>query len=589
MTKDRIKINVIIEKYNENFPINWLSDLQSIKEEDCADTISKEIKKIDSFLIESYYIFATSVLSGEYIVKPVIDSLDSLLECMCEDKIYDGLSDIQAKLMDQLKIAESIIKYAIDQYKEVISILENNCRVKQPKQYVSLVQSVLPSRNTYPYKNLYKLLFDVVRNDIMPSYNEETIAQLLSLQTSLSYIITNKKFDSKIIKVCSVLYEKCLLLLKKILKSDNKEEVDYLVDYKQRHFGSDITVAKCYSQFMKRFEFYIKEKYTNRENIACELDDKFYEKKGKIWEIPLLLKYYKDLQNTSLKQIDNIVNDFKKLLKSYRRESDFDTYALATLENFVINTRFSFKISHLNPSPEKVLEDLREIEFIQARTGIKNYYPYKKVLVYLIDYIRSHRNDSTIQINKLLDSIDNNIIKLENALLWCKEQNFIPIQSPYSGCLVRDRDFGVIFLPSTYCRPLHYEKLFDELNKLKIEAVVLRNEGSILQYKSEVQSLKEQIDNSNRRLIDIFTLFVSVAAFIFGSIEFFASNTEESASEMLNKTLSLGLILLLFSSSISILTMRELKKFWHHPRFIISAIMFVVYAILLIIFLCTGE
>lgn len=580
---NKTKINLLKVEYCKLFPEDWMSKFDFSSEELCSQNISTIVSSIESFKIDAYCLFAKSILSGEYVIRDVKKSLDDLSDALFHEDFTDGYTEIQQNVWNRLGNAESLIINAISDYKYFISEFENKCNVKHPKQLFHLVKKNNQFDNDDPYYPLlFELLFKVCTLDLNPSYNENVIRKLLICYTEVSSIISEKRFNERILQICSVLKEKCIFLLRKILTAD-KTDINYLVDYHQRHIDSNTSVAPYLRTYIERFEFYIKELYSN-EAMADELDKKVYYCSNNIWELPLLIKYYKDKKGTTQKQVDNIITRFKKQLSEYTKEGLYDKYALATMENYMANCRLSFRLSQNNYALEDLMNDISDIEDMQRRTGIHNFYPFRKACLFLISYIRKHRNDIDLAIEELLLNLESLLDKFESALIWCRGQDYIPIQVPFKGCLVKTV-IGPVFVPSTYCRPLQYEKHFDELVKLKMEFLTLKSEAIIHEDKREIDKLKSQIDTSNKRLIELFTLFITIAAFIFGTIEFFASNQNKEVSNMLLSTLSFGIVLLLFSSSISIIT--QGKEFsWKCLRTKISIIMAVLYFILFIVLIC---
>lgn len=576
----KTKIDLIKTDFLQIFPdpsfsaYDFSTDLAA--EKSALDIVSKT----DDFLCKSFFSISTSVISGEYVVKDVKKSLDDLSEVLLQEKSFEQFPAIQQNAIDKFNETETIVLDALNLYRDFIVNFESRCNVRSPKHILNLVKRRLSYSFDSQYPKLYHLLFSVCSYDINPSYNDDVIKELLLIHTELSSTISEKKYNTNIQSVCEVLRDKSLFLLKKILESNN-QDVDYLVDYHQRHIGADEEVAPYLKDFISRFEFYIKDNYT-KEPLADKIDLRVYNSQNDIWELPLLIKYYKDRTGTTQRQVDNIIDRFKKQLAEYKSEGIYDNYALATLENYMANCKLSYMSSCSNFQTEELFKEIEEIENIQDRTGIQNFYPFRKACKFLLSYVHVHRNDTNLPLQQIINKLDYYVAKLENALIWCKEQDYIPIQVPYAGCLIRNVPTGVAFVPSTYCRPLQYERHFDDLNKIKIDILMLKSEAKIQEDKKEIDKLKSQIDNSNKRLIEVFTLFVTIAAFIFGSIEFFASSQSTDIRSMLTNTVSLGIVLLLFSSSVSLVTIS--KDFsWKQPRCILTLIMFVAFLALFVI------
>lgn len=576
---DRTIIDSIKADYLKTFPESWFSEYDFSTESEAEKSALHIVSKTDDFMRRSFCAISSSVISGEYVVKDIRASLDNLLEILFRENPYEQFPEVQQNAYNKFCDTEAIILEAIDRYRDFIYYFENRCDVRATKHMLHLVRRrTLSSIDSY-YPQLIHLLFKVCTFDIKPSYNDEVIKNLLFCHTELSSIISEMKYGKEIISVCEILRDKCMFLLKKILESDN-QDVDYLVDYHQRHIGIDEQVAPYLKEFIKRFELYIKEQYEN-EPLADKIDKEVLNQCNKIWDLPLIIKYYKDKKGTTQRQVDNIIDRFNKQLAEYNKKGQYDKYALATLENYMANCRLSFISSCEGFQPDELFKEMDIIENLQDKTGIKNFYPFRKACIFLSSYIQLHRNDTDYHLPEILRKLDYYMIKLENALIWCKEQDYIPIQVPFEGCIVESAYSSPVFVPSTYCRPLQYERHFDELNKLKMDILVLRSEIRIQEDKKEIDNLKAQIDNSNKRLIEIFTLFLTVAAFIFGSIEFFAGSQPSGIQSFLINTVSLGIILLLFSSSVSLVTISK-DSSWRQARCVLAIIMFLTFLALFI-------
>ena len=84
--------------------------------------------------------------------------------------------------------------------------------------------------------------------------------------------------------------------------------------------------------------------------------------------------------------------------------------------------------------------DLEDIELIQAETQIKNFYPYRKAIEYLLLDVRNSMkgaNVDPLMIIQKLDFLNECIAKFETAINWCDEERFYPVQNMYNECKKR--------------------------------------------------------------------------------------------------------------------------------------------------------
>lgn len=308
----------------------------------------------------------------------------------------------------------------------------------------------------------------------------------------------------------------------------------------------------------------------------------------------LLMKYYKDHKDTIEQQVQNLIAEFDhvytRILPQFSNRR-FDVYALNTLKNYMYNCRLSFRMNH-NYTYEKLCSDMIEIEQIQRITHIKNFYPFKKAIAFLIKDIRNDFNNVSYSENTLAQkyqALNDYIHKFETAIHWCKEQHFYPVQLLYNECLKKDNNSGlIVFMPSSFSRPINYNKLEDELKQYKSEFGLMKGELNLQKEKARIELLKNEIDASKKSNIEILGLFTAVITFLFGCVNIFSgtNNTIISLSEQILHIMCLGIILLLFVSAIYILTIRrenELKNYLKHPRFILFGLSIIGYIIILAI------
>lgn len=147
--------------------------------------------------------------------------------------------------------------------------------------------------------------------------------------------------------------------------------------------------------------------------------------------------------------------------------------------------------------------------------------------------------------------------------------NFYPIQSLFRECLTVVRDFGAVFVASSFCRPISYNKLKDELDVYKNKALYLDNEIEVRKERLELVKIKKDIDNSRTRDIEVLSFFTAIITFIFGTIGFFAENKNSDFLHLMYSIFGLGAILLIFVSGIHLVTVRKEENPWDyfkHPR-----------------------
>jgi hypothetical protein len=218
---------------------------------------------------------------------------------------------------------------------------------------------------------------------------------------------------------------------------------------------------------------------------------------------------------------------------------------------------------------EQLKDGLYEIMDIQSHTGILNFYPYRKAFEKAFELFRNNSALEKDRIEEYKQLMQLCISKFSEAISWCRTNCFYPIQAAYRECLVPVSDFGAVFVASSFCRPVKYNKLEDELNVFKNQALLIDNEIALREEKKNLQNLKKDIDNSRTKEIEILSVFTAIITFLFGTIGFFAENKNNDFLHLVFSIFGLGAILMIFVSGIHLLTMRKeqnIGDYFKHPR-----------------------
>ncbi len=119
----------------------------------------------------------------------------------------------------------------------------------------------------------------------------------------------------------------------------------------------------------------------------------------------------KDIENdlTSLETLPNELNDIPISLNI-----NFDKYALNIVKNYISNNIFSKKIDNIviNNTLKikdivKLIEvDLKQIQILQNKTSINNFFPYYKTCKFLIEYIDGKISNTSLNDSKSKSRIE---------------------------------------------------------------------------------------------------------------------------------------------------------------------------------------
>lgn len=564
------KLESLAELYKKYFPMGWMSGYDW--DNASSDSLTAVNEKQTAFEDEAICLFAQTVLSGEYLIKKDYPAaLEGLFELLSSGEIFDDESNPLRNAAAQWFNAMTYkLCEVIKSYRHFLTTLNNKYTGRQTKYIVNAyrVNHEIDASDTYG--GLYNIIIEVTRIDHFLSYGKKSIDNLILYHSILDKWIEEKKQKDAVIQVMDVLDKKCLFLLKKLLVDDNKE-FDYMIDFKPHHYDTSRMELGYLSEMDRRFEFYRAENYNN-DSMGNDLDVRARNNTLPLGQYTMLMKYYKDSKDTRHLQINNILRDFNKLYDHLAEQfvkRPLDIYALGTLKNYMYNCRFSFLMRNPAYTFEQLQDDLNEIVNIQYQTGVLNFYPYRKAFEKALSLFRKNEKLEETELKVYKEFLQLCISKFSEAMRWSKENCFYPIQNTYRECLVPVTSFGAVFIASSFCRPVRYDKLKDELNSFKSQALLMDSEIALRVEKEEMRNLKKDIDNSRTREIEILSVFTAIITFLFGTIGFFADNKNNDFVHLVFSVLGLGAILLIFVSGIHLITMRkekEAKDYFNHPR-----------------------
>lgn len=587
-------IRKCIEEYQKFFPVDWIEQLDWMDKTKYQSNYTSNVQRINTYIEISFISFSKSIISGEYVIKEKIkQDLEDFLRLLENEYPPINKPLIKNRLYVEYQKLDDNLQVIINYYRQLIHLVNNKTSQVYHRLLVNAFNTNGKKLTITQFQHLKTFVFDVCTNDHFLSYDRNSIQKLILTKESLEKEET--KQSPTIRPIYHIVKDKCSFLIKKLIYFEGLAE--YSINFKNILIDKRSITAECFNEFDKHFEFFNKIQYGDNEPLVLAWQDKCYRKQARISQMVLLIKYYKDSENTTKQQVDNLVTDFDALYnKIYPKflHKPFDRYALDTIQNYMYNCRLSFYIKH-DYTFELLRSDISRIEHIQATTHIKNFYPYNKAISFLINDIRNDIiNKATLETisNPKMITLQSYIKKLEDTIHWCQEQAFYPVQLLYNECLKRDTNSDIIvFTPSSFSKPLNYDDLYGELQRYKAEVEILKSELNLQKERFEIEQLKKDIDASKKSNIEILGIFSAVITFLFGCVNIFSgeNNSGLPITQQIIHIACLGIILLLFVSSIYILTMKKencLLDYLRHPRFWLFALMIIGYIGILAIILC---
>ena len=567
MAKKTLKLMQLVWEAQREFPVNWLETL------DVDNDFSEAIERIENFAQKAFVFFAKSILSGEYIIRDdIMSTLDRLKDTLCHEMPIDNPNEEEQCLIIKKEYRRlcDLISFNIDKYKQLILKLRNRYTLSQSNVLVNAFRIPRGIGENHYLSEYFYVLFEITEYDHLLSDRRKAINNLILHHSLLSEKYCQGDINVDFLLTLKVLDQKSLFLIKKLLIDDNYE-FDYLINFENYHYDARSSDISLFELFDTAFEFYRRDDYLE-DNYVRKMQYSVLSCSCRLRELALLIKYYKDHPDSSLTQINNIIklfDDKYSYLSDKHKKREYDVYALNTIKNYMYNCRFSFILKNSTLQYDDFVSEMGKIEDLQKQTRIFNFYPYEKAICHIIDLFDKNDSLSSAQANKYLEKLDYYILKYEQALQWCYEQSFMPVQNVYNDSIVPIPDFGAVFVPSTFCRPVKYAKRQDNLTRFKTHSLFLKNEMSLKVEREEIQSIKESIDRSQLKNVELLSIFTAIITFLFSVVSFTSNGNHLTIHQLIYNTVSIGLLLMLFVSMISIVTIRKektIKDYFHHPR-----------------------
>lgn len=587
-------INKILKEYQAFFSVDWIESLDWSDQTKSEISYKEGIKHIDEFSESFFVAFSKSVISGEYLVREnLLQDLKDFSSIVENDYPPISASELKSKLYREYQRLDENILITINGYRQLIYIVSNKISQEYHKLLVNAFSTNGKKVTNEHFLALHTYVFYIYTIDHMLSYDKEDIQAIILIKENLTE--DEPKQSALIRPIYQLLKDKCSFLIKKLVFFDGTAE--YSINFETKIIDKGSISAEYLRDFDKYFEFFHRRQYSDYEPLVSEWEKNCLKRKAKLGQMILLMKYYKDHKDTIEQQVQNLIAEFEYVCTKIQPKFSnriFDAYALNTLKNYMYNCRLSFRMKH-NYTYEKLCSDMLEIEQIQLVTRIKNFYPFKKAVAFLIKDIRNDFANCVSSEEVLMQkyqALNDYIYKFETAIHWCEEQHFYPVQLLYNECLKKDNSSGlIVFMPSSFSRPINYNKLEDDLKQYKSELGLIKGELNLQKERARIELLKNEIDASKKSNIEILGIFTTVITFLFGCVNIFSgtNNTTLSLSEQVLRIMCLGLILLLFVSAIYLLTMRREKQFMdylRHPRFIFFGLSIIGYILILVVIVC---
>ena len=580
----------ILSLYKEEFNDDWIDKLNWSSDK-AEELLASGQQKISNFHRICFIYFSQSLLGGEYIYSIKShnrnrQTFDWTQEHNCSSFSGDNnFSREKEKLYTHYEQLDKCIKELFYEYNRFIISINDKIEAISHKYIFKATTNppILNTENKY-FILLKDLIFPLCYIEHHLSFSRKNLERITVLLERIKYE-KSRETDERCKKVFQLAVYKGSFILKKLLRKDDSFEI--LIDLQKSEItrnsimGFTPDIEKLFLYFQNIHE---DQQYT--ENVILEDQQSIEKKNEKFMQIAHLMNYY-CTKGGSEDRVKNLLNYFEKKydnIYAKKIKHNFDKYALRTLRNFMYNCQLSFILQKDKCKIEELRNKIEQIENIQEETNIRNFYPYKKAIEFLIKEAKSkiEKRDTSFDYDNQIKLLDSYFGKFDKNIDWCKSHCFYPVQLLLKECIVYIEN-DKLFLPSSISRPIDYEKLERVRESFRADIEYIRNSVIYIKDKIDTETIKEELKNIEKRYLEIGGVLIGVVTFLFGSINIFSEQTS-TLRQLFESTMYLGIILVLFAILL-IVVIEYWKGKINKIRVTICGIIFAIYTVFLVIFM----
>lgn len=583
-------IKACIDRYEKDFPDDWIEESLEWDNFDKASTsATKGRKAIVDYVKFCFINIAKSLLSGEYIVnRQTFDDAKGTFEkywskehlCPELPGCADDIVQCKVSVYRFYELLDKHLSALFDSYTTfVVSVDEKLEFGKHAYLFKIKTQDPQLIKGFHYFLVLRKLLIPLCEIEHHLEFSDKTREQVAVLIEQFE-MTRSEESDPECSKIFALAIEKGKFILKKLLRAGDSFEILINCDKKIINRGG-LGLSDSLERYFSCYER-VHENLPHPDTEMADCQIRIYESMNSWLDMALLMDHYCS-SGKSIEQINNLLVKFDNKYKDLKRSGhrwQFDKHALCTLRNFMYNCRLGYKVKQSWYTIESLKKDIAKIESLQENTLVSNFYPYKKAIVFLIDSIRQkiEKRDLDFDYDGNISLLKSYLAKFDTNIDWCEAHKFYPIQLPFDECIVEVDDLRLI-IPSTITRPIDYKKLREEQASFHGSLDFFRTSQIYLKDKADIQNVKEEVKNIEKRYLEIGGILIGIVTFLLGTINIF-TDKEAPLQHMFGSILGLGMILVLFACLIVIV----IENYWNTPtnktRIIFCSIVVGIYTVI---------
>lgn len=583
-------MSFILEQcYNQfikEFPESWLPN----SSEDEYVFFDKSAQ-IENFFETCFILLSRSIVSGEYINVPnFLDVLNNFLAKTAVEYAPPSLSLVGSERVDKLLSRYRDLNYsiynALQHYNYFVTVSKNKFSTEE-NQYKYGFYKLKNINSTDKILELFsEITIPLCRFDYRFPIDEDEFQNLLISRDRLMEYISESSSESR--TVLAVLLHKCHFIIYNIKESPfyvNTGSSAIYINPKELDIGDyDGFIAKECDSELKANELLNNIRGMNPELKSFVLLMKYYKQnltdKSDIVKMDFVLKRFSDIYQ--------IKRNSREFINPENLTEEYNKFSLNSIFNFLHNCRFSFYTQKCAPNLKQIKAELRHIENIQAKTGVRNFHPYEKAIEAIIKCIELHIEKEDFDnrlIEDKMEELERIIALYREAYEWSRSHQFFPFQLPFEESIYGAGNSIKLFVPSAYAKYIDYNTLKERLEQFNRTKKYLRFRCDLSIERKEITQIKNDIKTSDKKAYDLIAIFTAAITFLFGIVNIFINNTTLNLYQLIANTIGFGVLLLLFASLylfISPLLIQRINwlQYLKTGRCIVGVVLIVIYIIL---------
>lgn len=560
----------VLQEFRSKFPAGWVYELDWSTPEKAKVSLLSGVGSIFVFRRSLFLNYAKLVLSGDHFVCDIL-KLDELHSEVAVDLFVPDDETDSSKLLREFLTLQGDIQQSIKLVKHFCSITRARYTKTQSERSLNAIHSS-HSSNYSPLVDLLGLVCRACWLEYRFSNGDDYVREVLSLRISIEHAARQVKDDVSC--VTTAVIKKLEFLLRKLSYFSPGKRIHYSCDFQSTNISIEEPISFDENNLSSLFLAFLDTSQIESAKIG-EWQRLVLGERVLMWHLAFLMRYYTQ-KTQSLQQVDKVFNLAEEYCLKYERNRGgekskdhmhnvVDDYAVRSFRNYMHNSRFSILCSANSVyTYEDMKSGLERIRAVQNETFIFNYHPFQKALEYTLRYLESKLSGKEEvekdQVKLVLRFLQECYESFKINVKWCESYQPYLMQMCFCFCR-KDLDFPV-FYPSSFCRPLDFQKLNDEIVGYREKISHLEYHIDHIDERNDLIRAHKKIDNLQKNNMEVLGLFTAVNAFFVGLLSIFIGNDGEvSIFDKMEYVIALALILVVFIS-LGYFVVSNIEEFW---------------------------